>query len=793
MPLPAWLPTLQRKLLRDLWHIKGQALAITLVIAASVGMYVMSKGMLLSLNQTRSDYYAQHRFAQIYAPVKRAPRRLRAAALDLAGVRQADARIRVGVLMDVEGVVAPISAQLLSLPAGAQPAINAIALSQGRLTRERASNEIVLLESFALAHGLAPGDRIQAILNGKQRRLDIVGLALSPEFVYAISPGEIVPDSRRFGVGWMDDTSLAEAFDLDEAFNELLLLTDPDRSSAELISRLDQWLRPYGATGAYTRSEQLSDRFLSNEIEQLDVMGYLLPPIFLLVAGFLLHVVLTRLIETEREQIGLIKAFGYSHFAVAGHYLQLAGLITLAGIVLGSVLGQQLGQGLASLYQDYFKFPYLRFAAPLDVYGVAAGISMLAALLGCGLSLNQVLRLSPAVAMAPPLPPDYSRGARHLQSLLRNLDQPSRMILRHLLRWPVRAGLTCAGMAMAMGLLIGSSFSLDAMDYMIDASFNIIEPQDASVVLVEPRQGEAARAMQQLPGVLLAEPYRAVPVVLRHRHRHRRETLIGLPAQADLSRLVDADLRRVELPHQGLILSRKLAELLMIEPGDLLEIEVTEGHRPQLRLPVAGIVESFLGTGAYMEMGALNRSLREDHLISGIRLLLDPARSDEVYQQIKAMPGVAGISLQQAAQKAFYDTLQESLGTFTFFNTLFAALIAIGVVYNSARVALSERGRELASLRVLGLSRGEVSYILLGELALLCLLSLPLGALLGYALAAFLVHSFDTDLFRIPLIIHPSTYAYAALVIIVAATLSAAVVRRRIDRLDLIGVLKTRE
>ncbi|QHQ40796.1 FtsX-like permease family protein [Microbulbifer hydrolyticus] len=784
---------LDRKLLRDLWAIKGQALAIAVVIGCGVGMYLMSKGMLVSLADTRAAYYERYRFADVWAPVKRAPDALLEQITELPGVRRAETRIRAGVILDVEGAAAPITGEIQSLPAIRGPHINDFVLRRGRYPDPVREEEVLALEAFAEAHELVPGDHLYAILNGTKKKLTVTGVALAPEYVYAISPGEIVPDKKRFGVLWMHREALGHAFDLDGAFNEAVLLTSGSEYEEALLEQLDQLLKRYGATGAYGREQQISDQFLSNEIQQLETMGRLLPPIFLLVAAFLLNVVIGRLVDTEREQIGLLKAFGYGNRDVARHYLKMIGAITVLGIVIGIALGLWLGHGLARMYMDYFKFPFLLFSAPPDVYLVAIGFSLLVAAVGTFGALRRVVRLDPAVAMVPPPPPDYSRSFRGLERLIRGIDQPSRMIIRHLYRWPRRAAMTTTGIGMAMGLLIGSSFSLDAMMYMVDISFNVIDRQDVTVNFVEPRNIRAIQDVLHAPGAMSAEPFRAIPAVLRNGTRTRREAIIGLQPDAELSRVVDTRLQPVVLPRSGIVLSDKLAELLDIHTGELLRLEIRTGRRPELDVPVSGIVKTYMGTAAYMDLAFMNRILREDTVISGSYLLVDPAHTDAFYHALKNTPVVAGVSLQEQAQNAFYDTLQESLGTFVFFNTLFAGLIALGVVYNSARISLSERGRELASLRVLGLTRGEVSYILLGELALLTLLALPLGALLGYLLAWTLVQSFDTELFRIPLIINPSTYGYAALVVMLSALASGILVHRRIQQLDLIAVLKTRE
>lgn len=782
---------LQRKLLRDLWHLRGQALAITLVIGAGVAMFVMSHGMLDSLTDTRAAYYERYRFAHIFASAVRAPEALVDEFRGLPGVMRVESRVRGAALFDVPGHDTPISGQLLSRTPRNEPGINDLVLTAGRALDPARGDEILLLRSFADAHGLRPGDQLHALVQGVRRPFRIVGVVLSPEFIYAIAPGEMMPDAASFGVAWMNHAELARALDLDGAFNEVLLLTSRSASTPALIDVIDRRLEAYGGRGAHGRDRQLSDQFLSSEIQQLEVMGLVLPPIFLLVAAFLLNVVIGRLVEMQREQIGVLKAFGYTHVQVAMHFMQMSLLIAAAGCVLGAIGGHLLGARMAGQYMQYFQFPFLLFSPAVSVYVLAIGISLLAAILGGLRAAGRVARLHPAAAMQAPAPADYSHDRTGL--LMRRLDQPNRMILRHLRHRPGRAGLTVCGMAMAMGLLIGSSFSLDALDLMIDISFNLSDRQDASLSFVEARPAHALNEVRRLPGVLRAEPFRVASAELQHRHIRRQQSLIGLMPDADLSRLVDEDGQSVELPADGLVLSAYLADSLDIRAGDRVRLHFNEGRQRQIEVPVVRTVETFMGSAAWMSLPALNRALGESDLISGAHLSLDPRQEAELSRRIKRLPAVAGLSLQRRQREALDKALQDSLGSFIVLSTLFAGLIAVGVIYNAARVSLSERGRELASLRVLGLRRGEVSWILLAELGLLTLLALPLGALFGYGLASGMIRSLDTELFRMPLVIEPATVAYAALVVLVSSLLSGLLIRHRIHHLDLIAVLKTRE
>jgi putative ABC transport system permease protein len=567
----------------------------------------------------------------------------------------------------------------------------------------------------------------------------------------------------------------------------------PGVDEAAVIAALDRILEPYGAPGAYGRDEQISDAFISSELEQLRTMGSTLPPIFLLVAAFLVNVVISRLIATERAEIGLMKAFGYGDPTVALHYLKLVGVVGSIGLAIGAGLGVWMGRALASLYTDYYRFPFLVFEADPRVYAIVIGVTTLAVGGGAAFAVRRAAALNPATAMTPPPPPDFSKALGTRITSWRVLDQQTRMILRQIVRWPSRAAFTTVGVAVSGALLIGTLFFIDSMEEMMATYFNVANRQDMQVSFVEARSRAAFFDLQGAPGVLAAEPYRSVAVRLKHEHLEERAALTGLPLDAGLSRMVDTRLDPVVPPPGGLVLSRDLAQKLGIEAGDLLEVEVTEGRRPVFDVRVSAVTTTYIGSGVHMDIADLNALMQEGPVISGAYLTVDPAAATTLYRELKAAPAVAGVALQTLAERNFADLMNQNLGFSIWLYTSFAALIAIGVVYNSVRISFAERQRELASLRVLGFTRGEVSYLLLGEIAFLTLLALPLGAALGTGLAWSLAQAVSSDLFRLPFVINAGTYGYAALVVIVVTAVSGLLVRRRLDRMDLVAVLKAQD
>lgn len=781
---------LRRKALRDLRRLWGQALAIALVLAAGVATLILGSGAHRALTDTRDRYYADYRFADLSTDVVRAPLALVDDIRAIDGVIQVEPRIMKLGRPDIDGMEEPASVLLVTLP---EPdGLNRLHLRAGLLPQTGALDEAVVSQDFATAHGLTQGSRLAVVMNGKRRNLTITGIALSPEFIYALGPGEMMPDPRRFGVVWMPRRVLEDAYDLDGAFSNLVLRIAPGIPETAVIDALDRITAPYGGGGATGRAEQTSHAFLDAELKQLGAMVRVLPPIFLLVAAMLVHMTLSRLITLEREQIGLLKAIGYRSSQIAQHYLEFVVLIAIFGILLGFAAGAWLGAGLAQLYARFFSFPFLVFGTDVRVYGLAAGVTLLAAIAGALQSLRGVLSLPPAVAMAPPAPADYRHGLGALPSLLA-LRQTSRMVGRHLLHWPFRTLSSVLGMAMAVAILVASLWSFGSIDHMIRVTFSLAERQDVKLVLAAPQPRRALADIGHMPGVMAAEPFRLVPARLSHGTRSKRLAIEGRPANAQLSRSLSPDLRPMPMPDAGLVLSEALAEALSLRPGDLVQVEFLEGRRGIVELPVSGLSLGYVGLGAAMEIGALGRATGEGDFISGANLLLDSAQAQAFFSAAAAAPATGFLNVTELTVSRFRATLAENITLMITVYVTLAAIIALGVVYNFSRIALSEQGRELASLRVLGFTRGEVASVLLLELAVVVLLAQPLGWLIGHGIGLAMVAAFSSDLYRVPFAMGREVYAVSSLIVIVAAILSALAIKGRIDRLDLIAVLKTRE
>ncbi len=784
---------LHRKLWRDLWKMKGQAFAIVLVIMSGIATFVMLISTMDSLSLTRERFYQDYGFAEVFASLKRAPESVKYRIASIPGVEQVETRVVADVKLNIEGFNEPVTAKLVSVPDNGKPLLNRIYIKKGRMVEPWKDNEVVVSESFASAHRFSPGDRFGAVINGRWKMLDIVGTALSPEFILQVRPGGISPDFKRYAILWMGRDALGTAYDMKGAFNDVVLTLSSGANTNDILVQVDNLLNGYGGLGSYGRKDQVSHRFLTEEFRQLETSSRIFPIIFIGVATFLLHVVISRTVSTQREQIAGLKAFGYSNLDIGMHYVAMVLLIVSVGVGGGIGAGVWFGKSLGRVYMEFYRFPYLMYELKPAVVMTAVWICIASALVGTLHSVWKAAKLPPAEAMRPEPPAKYRKSVIEHIRLWRLLSQPTRIIIRNIERRPMRSLLTIVGISLSCASMIAATFFQGAVDFMVNTQFKRSQKEDMTVTFVEPTSRRAAYELKGLKGVEHVEVFRSVPARLRFEQRSYRTSIQGIEPDNRLHFLLDTGLKPIDLPPEGIVLADYLGAILGVKPGDMLTVEVLEGSKPLRQVPVAGLVKQYIGVMGYMDLSALNRLMKEDRSVSGAYLSVDSLDQPQIYRKLVEMPRVAGTLVREDEIRNFYETQAEALLFFTFVATLLAGTIAFGVVYNSARIALSERSRELASLRVLGYTRTEISYIFLGELALLTLAAIPLGLLIGRGMSAYLAKAIESDLFRLPVLVEPATYSLAAAVVIVSACLSGWIVRHRLDHLDLVAVLKTKE
>jgi putative ABC transport system permease protein len=773
--------------------MRSLAAAISIVMGCGVALFILSRSMLHSLELTQRTYYERYNFADVFASIKRAPDSLIDEIAQTPGVAAAERRIVVPVNLDVPGLDEPASGRLISVPDIGLPRLNQLFLRRGRWLAPRTDDEVLASEAFVDANKMRLGDQFSAIINGRRKQLRIVGIALSPEYIYEIKPGDMMPDNRHFGVFWMNEEALSMAYDMDGAFNDLALRTMRGANVEDVIQRVDDLIEPYGGLGSYDRKDQLSHQFVNNEIEQNRNMGLFAPSIFLGVAAFLINVVMSRTINSQREQIAALKAFGYSNLEVGWHYIKLVLLIVAASLAIGVPGGVYFGWVVTGMYARLFHFPEFLFRVYPSVVVAAAGVSSTASVLGALGSVARAVRLPPAEAMRPEPPAGFGPTLLERLGLGKYVPPIALMVVRQLERRPIKTAFSTVAISLAVAVLVIGNFFQDSIDYMMNAQFHWVQRYDMSVATTEIVADRALYELRSMPGVMRAEPTRGVSARIRAGARSRRIGVTGIRPDNSLFGLVNMDGNETPLPPHGLLVSKKLAEVLDVGVGDTVTLEVLVDKRPVREVTIAATLNDFAGLTAYMDLDELHRLMLEGPVVSGVHLVVDPAEQDKLYRALKETPQVATVMVKQHSIDSFNETIAQNLGLMKRINLIFACIIAAGVVYNSARISLAERSRELATLRVVGFTRGEISSILLGELAIMTLLAIPLGLVLGRSFAWWMVAAFDQELFRFPMVITNRTYAWAALVVIMASAISGLIVRRSLDHLDLVAVLKSRE
>ena len=785
------MSTLQKKLFRDLWRMRYQGFTIALLVGCGIASFVAAVAASASMQASRNAFYEDARFADIFANITRAPISVLDRLRELPGVTAVDGRAVGEFRLGIEGTNEPVVARFVSVRYPFAEGLNQTRIRDGRQLDPGRANEVLLSEVFANTWNIHPGDTITALVNERHVELVVAGIATSPEYSLVFSSKSGMADPRHFAVIWMEENALAKATDLVGAFNDVAISLAANADIEETRRRVDVVLEPYGGLGAVGRADQPSAKLTDQKIGQLDRLAHSLPVVFLGIAAFLLNVLLSRIVGTQREQIATLKALGYRTSELATHYLEFAAVICTVGVFFGILLGIAGAHGLLFTYAQYFKFPSYIFR--FDAWGIL-GATLFAYAAGIGGSLSAVRRavsIPPAEAMRPEAPPTYRATA--FDAVYKSLSPIARMVLRDLQRRPFRLLLSAGSIALATSIVVAGDAFGDSINEVLRLQYSVSHREDITVTLDGARPFRAVSEIQHIPGVVHAEGERAVPVRLRAGQISHTTSLLGISPDAKLHHLLGADRKPFSLPEQGLSMSRALADILHVSAGDDIDVEVLEANREHRRVRVLCVVDDLLGVFGYMNIDELSELLREAPRVNIVLASVDTADVDDVMSRINLRPGVGVVSRPQLDRDLVRAEVADAFAALSVMLALFASTIAVGVVYNNARIALETRSRDLATMRILGFTRGELAAVLLSEQAIQIFVGVFPGLFLGKALGVLWLKGVDPELMRVPIAISTASYVSAASVVILAGFASALVVRRRADRLDLVAVLKARD
>lgn len=787
-----------RKTGRDLWARKGPVLALALIMTVGIGCYVGMASVWRDMDGSRATYYRDQRLAEFTVDLKRAPAWTVAQVGRMPNVEEVQGRVSIGVRIDLPARVEPIAGQAISLPENHRGVLNDILLRSGTYFGGVSKKEVILNEAFARANNLGPGDRISVLLLDRLHELLVVGTAISPEFVYVLPPaGGLAPDPARYGIIYCREDFLQESCDLEGAYNQLVGLTHDDSDTAldNTLDAIKQKLDAFGVTNTTPRRQQSSVRFLEDELTGLQTTATIMPGIFLLVAALVMNVLVSRLVAQQRTVIGTLRAIGYSRGAISRHYLGLGVVIGGIGGVAGVVFGIYVQHWSVGIYRQFYALPRIEAAFYWDILLAGFGISVLFAVLGTLKGVRRAARLAPAEAMRPS-PPESGRKVfvERITALWERLSFRWRMILRAVFRNPFRSAVTVFASVVSAALIVSALAMVDALNYLISYEFERVSRQDVTVSLRDPKDVVSTSEVNALPGISDTQPELQVVCDLSNGPYQRRLGVTGLARGSRLHTPLDGQGNPIVVPPEGLVLTKKVSEILHAGVGATLRLRPLVGRRTEREAPVVAIVETFLGLGAYADIGYLSRLLGEERSANVILVKSFRGRADEsLLREMKERPAVVAIGERQRSLDQINETFGRNMITMIGIMVLFSGLVAFGSVLNAAMVSLSEREREVGTLRVLGYTPREVAGIFSGESYFLNVFGIALGLAAGVGLAHLMSVAYNVELYRFPTVIYPSRLVIAAILMCVFVAAAQLVVAGMIRKLPWLDVLKVKE
>ncbi len=789
---------LHRKLLRDVWQSRGTLAIVVMIIAIGTSSLVGLGSAHRILGLSQAEYYRQCHFADFWINVKKAPLTEVERIARMPEILEVQGRVVFDVLVDLPEQNQPITGRLLSTPVrNADRALNGIHLVSGSGFSDDRDEEVIISDTFAEAHDLQLGDRIHIILNRRREAFVIVGTAISPEYVYMVrGPGDLVPDKEHFGVFYIKQDYARDVLGFRDAFNELTgrVTAGSEDQLDTLLEKIDRSLSPYGVLETVPRERQASHRFLSDEIAGLWATATVMPLIFLAVAALVLNIIMIRLAQRQRTTIGTLKAMGYSNRQILGHYLSFGVVIGILGGLIGCGLGLLMALGMIEMYKLFFQFPHFVFRVYPDLLGIGILVSVVFAVFGTVRGVLEVLRLAPAEAMRPK-PPE--RGGRifleRFPLLWKCFDFHTQMALRNVFRNRIRTLTGVISTALSISLIFMSLVLYDSFLYMIDYQFEQVAHSDVDVGLREEKSIAALWEIRQLPGVDYAEPILGLRCDMAHGRHHRRVSITGLASGHRLTTPMQSGGKPIEIPSQGIVLSKKLAELLDAHIGDTLEVTPVRGYRVTKRVPVASIVESFLGMDCYADQKYLSGVVGEAYAVNSVQLSVNPAQMQEFFKAVKRRPNIQGVSVREDAKENIQKTVIDTSGFSIGIMVCLAGAIAFGSTLNNSLVEIGDRMSEISTLRVLGYRPYQVAGLLMRQTIATFLVGLILAFPLGYAMVHGLASAYDSELYRIPVIIRPMVAVNTIVLSVLFVAIAELIVYRQITKLDWLEGVKVKE
>ena len=782
-----------KKLVRDLREARGQFISLLIVVTIGVMFYSGVNATFRNLSNASQKYYEEYRFGDIWVNFYKVPESLIGKIESIPFVKMASGRIVMDAGINISEENATV--RFITLPDVRENVVNDIVIKSGRYFSRDEINQCLVEEEFFKAHQLELGDIIQPVINGNEVKIKVIGTVKSPEFVYTLKDGsELMPDSKKFGILYIKNSFGQEIFGLKGSINSASLLlrsgTDPETAKTEI----ERYLKSYGITGIIDREEQISHRMLTAEMDGLKSMGSAFPMVFFMVAAVIIYIMMGRMVENQRVQIGILKAQGFTNLQVLCHYLSYSVFIAVTGNILGAVAGRYLGMGFTKLENMYFHLPLDGMRIYPDLVIPASAMTLVFCLLAGYNACKAVFKIMPSEAMKPKSPEIGKKIlVEHVKIIWRNLDNAWKMIFRNVFRHKRRAFLTSTGIIFSTALLLIALSMKDSIDFIIEQQYSNIQDYDIKVNFSIFLNPEELSSIKNIPGVVKMEPLLETGVEIQNGWRKKKTSLTAIVKEPEMYRIVNKSGEIVALPERGIVLPDKLADQLGINLNDRVYIKPLLPGKEKIQVPVKGIAKQYIGMSAFIPLDEVNAIIGEGAIVnSAVLRLKDNSYEEEVKKVLKDMSAVSSVQSKADSLDALVQNMAamaSSIGVMIFLS----AVLSVAIVYNTATINIFERQRELATLKVLGFKDNEIKKLVFNENYMITGLGLILGLPFGKWLGQVMMTTFTTDFYSFPFVTKPLTFLLSIILTIFFTVMANVILMRKIKSISIVEVLKSRE
>lgn len=787
---------LWKKMIRDLRENKGAYLATIIIIVIGLMVFTSFSMVMDNLRLSQQSFYKNQNFADGFIEVQAMPPSEIEKLQDIQGINDVQGRLVKDVKVLFPNRDENVYLRLVSVDPAKKNPINGVQLKQGIPLSNKEMN-ILIDNKFFEANNLKLNEEIEIIADGKKRALRIIGVGRSPEFIYALrTSSDLYPSPESFGIAYIPFEVMKTLFPERETMNNIVFTLRPGADYDNVKERLKPELKPYGLKSIYPRKDQTSHLLLTQELKGLEATARVLPLLFLSIAGMILYIMLKRMVEQQRGQIGILKAFGYTHKEILSHYMSYALTIGILGGIIGGILGIALSFPFTTLYQTYFNMPGLtsKFSPLYLVLSIllSLGFSLFAGYQGC----KGILILQPAEAMRPPAPPIGKKTWLEKITIFWNmLTVQGKMAVRNMSRNKSRSIFIFLGIMFTFSLL-GLTWSMnDLSQRMLFDQYEKVETYDVKVSLSNPlNQKKVSRELNHFPGVTRVEAMAEIPVTLKNKWYKKDVVLLGIPEDSTLYNILDKNYNKVDPPKNGLLISERLAKLLGAEVGTKLNVESLMIKDPDKakQLEVVGVIPQYLGLNAYMDINSLQEFLGQGELATSFMLRMDEESIALLQNEFRKSAAVSGID-DQTERLAQTKELMASFYGMIFILALIGIITGFAIIYNSSVITLSERSHELASMMVLGMTPAEVLSVITFEQWFIGIFAMLAGIPMSQILLIGMSQSISNDVYTMPTNITASSFLIAFFVTAASIWIAQRFAGKKIQKLSLVDVLKSRE